>query len=200
MNQTGLISQCVRHQELESCDHEAFDRVLEKHAIAVRMFVRSLLPGSESADDLAQEALLKIWEKRDEYSCGTNFKAWAFQIARYLVLNYQRKRARREFVPLDDELADNLDRLCAASELNLHREYDALIQCLTLLSESDRALLRARYEIGESVENYAKATQVAPGTIKARLFRLRGSLRRLVESRLEEEIETAAQLQMAGSI
>lgn len=173
MNQTGLISQCVDHRELECGDRDEFDRVLEEHAIAVRMFVRSLLPGSEAADDIAQEALLKIWEKRYEYSRGTNFKAWAFQIARYLVLNFQRKRARREFVPLDDELAENLDQLCLASELNLQREYDALIQCLNLLSDSDRALLRARYEIGESLKDYAKTARVAPGTVKARLFRLR---------------------------
>lgn len=67
---------------------------LTTNQLQLSLYVRSLLPGDSAAHDVAQQANAKIWEMRAEFELGTNFKAWAFSIARYEVLNYRKKQAR----------------------------------------------------------------------------------------------------------
>jgi RNA polymerase sigma-70 factor (ECF subfamily) len=48
----------------------------------LRAFARSLSGNYESADDLAQETLVKAWQSRSAFEPGTNLKAWLFTILR----------------------------------------------------------------------------------------------------------------------
>lgn len=162
-----------------------FERLLAEHSASIRLYVRSLMPGYEGADDLAQETLLKLWEKRDQFVEGTFFKAWAFQTAKYLVLNQRRKLARSPVVLLDDELLEQIDRRWMEMEaLPLDDHHAALGHCLELLKPEDRNLLHARYATEISLETYAEQEGTRTGTLKARLFRLRDALRDCIDRRL----------------
>lgn len=162
-----------------------FDHLLAAHAPAVRLYVRSLMPGYEGADDLAQETLLKLWEKKGQYVDGTHFKAWAFQVARYLVMNRRRKLAHSPVVLLDEALMDQIDRRWMETEApGLEDQQSALRECLESLKPGDRSLLHARYATGVSLETYAEQNGTRPGTLKARLFRLRDALRDCIQRRV----------------
>lgn len=162
-----------------------FDRLLADHVASIRLYVRSLMPGYEGVDDLAQETLLKLWEKRDEFTSGTHFKAWAFQIAKFLVMNQRRKLARSPVVLLDEELLEAIDRRWMEQEATINDDHHAaLSRCLETLKPDDRRLLHTRYATDESLETYAEQEGTRPGTLKARLFRLRDALRDCIERRL----------------
>lgn len=164
---------------------EGFERMLAANASSVRLYVRSLMPGYEGADDLAQETLLRLWEKRDLFVPGTHFKAWAFQIAKFLVMNQRRKLARSPVVLLDDELLEQIDRRWLEAEAAItDAHHGALDQCLEQLKPDDRKLLHARYATDVSLETYAEQEGTRPGTLKARLFRLRDALRDCIDRRL----------------
>ena len=65
-----------------SLDNAAeLERELEKIQPALYAYVGSLTGGSAGVADVVQETNLLIWEKRDDFESGTNFKAWAFRIA-----------------------------------------------------------------------------------------------------------------------
>lgn len=162
-----------------------FDQELNSHARALKSYVRSLMPGFHGADDLAQEVLLKVWEKKNEFTPGTNFRAWIFQIARFYVMNQRRKLARSSIVLVDDELIDQIDRQMMEAEVpDSEAELEALQKCMGSLSPSDQELLRIRYATKTPLETYAEQEGVRAGTLKARLFRLREALRRCIELRL----------------
>lgn len=162
-----------------------FERLLADHSGAVRLYVRSLMPGYEGTDDLAQETLLKLWEKRDQFTEGGHFKAWAFQTAKYLVLNQRRKLARSPVVLLEDEVIEQIDRRWLETEIVPDDDqHQALSQCLQLLKPDDRQLLHTRYATDVSLETYAEREGMRPGTLKARLFRLRDALRDCIARQL----------------
>ncbi|WP_243838788.1 sigma-70 family RNA polymerase sigma factor [Prosthecobacter fusiformis] len=162
-----------------------FESLLSEHSASIRFYVRSLMPGYEGADDLAQDTMIKLWEKRDQYMEGTRFKAWAFQTAKYLVLNQRRKLARSPVILLDDELVEQIDRRWMEMEpIPTDEAHAALSQCLELLKTEDRNLLHARYATETSLETYAEQEGTRPGTLKARLFRLRDALRDCIDRRL----------------
>lgn len=170
-------------------DDVGFERLLAEHAPAVRLYVRSMMPGYEGADDLAQETLVRLWEKRAQFEPGTHFKAWAFQIAKFLVMNQRRKLARSPVVLLDEAVLEQIDREWLARETGpTDAHHAALARCLATLKLEDRHLLHARYATEDSLETFAQRQGTRAGTLKARLYRLREALRVCIESRLAQNL------------
>jgi len=48
------------------------------------------------AEDLVQETLLCAWRNFDRFTLGTNFRAWVFQILRFVIANSRRTARSRE--------------------------------------------------------------------------------------------------------
>src|ERR1041385_962661 len=72
----------------------------------LRAFARSLCGNQETADDLAQETLVKAWQARDMFAPGTNLKAWLFTILRNQFYS-DRRRAWRQ-APWDQDAAERI--------------------------------------------------------------------------------------------
>ena len=68
--------------------------LLSQIQLDLKRFIVSLTGSQADVDDLVQETSLTIWEKRAEFEEGTNFKAWAFSIARFKVMSLNRDRYR----------------------------------------------------------------------------------------------------------
>jgi RNA polymerase sigma-70 factor (ECF subfamily) len=64
---------------------EAFQKVIVQKIARCqtrrRAFVRCLLVRSDDVDDVLQDINAVLWEKADEFKPGTDFWAWASQIA-----------------------------------------------------------------------------------------------------------------------
>jgi len=170
-----------------SAQHQEFELLLAEHQNAVKYFVRSLLPGYHGADDVSQEVLLTLWNKREQFEPGTNFRAWAFRVAQLHVMNQRRKLARGKWLIFDEEMMERLEPEVFLAETDqLEAEQNALEKCMQSLDPEDRELLHTRYATKDSLETYAQEKGVPPGTLKARLFRLRAGLRRCIEKRVRK--------------
>ena len=58
----------------------------------LRAFARSLTRNRDQADDLTHDAVVRALAAIDQFTPGTNFKAWMFTILRNLYYNECRKR------------------------------------------------------------------------------------------------------------
>src|SRR5947208_2883214 len=99
---------------------EEFVRLLMQHQSLIRGFIFTLLPYRSEADDLFQRTSIVLWRKFDQFQVGSDFGAWACQIAKLEVRNFLRvgKRDRLRFS--DDLLMSLADmRLALDSELEL---------------------------------------------------------------------------------
>src|SRR3977135_215245 len=70
----------------------------------LRAFDRTRPGDATSADDLAQDAMMKAWDARESYQMGTNMKAWTFMILRNQF--YSEKRRSWRQTQLDQEGAE----------------------------------------------------------------------------------------------
>lgn len=171
--------------DLSAEQQREFELLLDEHQAAVRYYVRSLLPGFHGADDVTQEVLLTLWNKRLQFEPGTNFRAWSFRVAQLHVLNQRRKLMRGNWLIFDEEMLERLEPAALIPESNrLEAEQNALENCLKGLGGEERELLNARYATKTSLETFAERKGVSPGTLKARLFRLRAALRKCIEKRI----------------
>lgn len=124
------------------------------HARRVHAYIHTLVYNVADADDIFQETSATLWAKYHEFQPGTDFGAWAAQIAYFQVRNWQRKR--RPLQPLEETLFDLLSTETAAMQDLLDARFEALTQCLRKLGSEDRKLLDARYRSKGSVKSIAE--------------------------------------------
>lgn len=164
-----------------------FVRELTEHQPALRAFVGYLMMGSPGTADVVQDVNLLLWEKREKFEPGTNFRAWAFAVARYTVLGHRRKLRRDGALLFDPDLIETLADEWQAEPDEHDRKLAALTHCLEKLPKSDLKLVRARYGGHGNVERLAKEDGKSSGSLRLRLFRLRAALKQCVRAELEVE-------------
>ena len=152
---------------------------------SIAAYIRSLLPMHPDYMDVLQEVNVTLWEKRKKYQPGSNFKAWAFKIARYHVLYTRRKMASEgKRIVFSNDLLDMMEEAVPFTEEIMESRISALKLCLGRLSAHHRELLRVRYSSGISINDYAHQHDKNPGTIRATLRRLRSALRKCIHTKL----------------
>jgi len=148
-------------------------------------FIVSLLGDREQANDVLQQTNLVLWQKLDSFETGTNFMAWAFQVARYQVMAH-RQRVGRDHHVFDAEtiaqVADTFER----QTVDFDDRLEALSHCIEQLPPDRRQLLRRRYEEGWTVKRLAAELEQTANRLAVRLHRMREALMRCVRRQLQE--------------
>ena len=120
-----------------------------------RAYVLSLVPRWSDAEEIVQQCSLILWKKFSQFRPGTNFFAWACQVARLEVKDF-RKRQRREQIVFSDEFIDAVADEVFEMQAELPAQLHALQGCVEKLSRDQRELLRLRYNEGGWVALFPK--------------------------------------------
>lgn len=74
-------------------DQQAFEFLVQKYLQPVYNFVFKYVHTEEAAEDVTQEAFIKIWKNIAKYNSKYKFKTWAFTIAKNTALDHLRKKS-----------------------------------------------------------------------------------------------------------
>ena len=154
----------------------AFVRLLTSHQLDIYLYIHSLMPDSEESADIVQDTNTVLWEKRNQFEMGTDFRAWAFQIARYELSAHRAQRKRNGLCFSDalvDELATHTPRYTHTDDDLM----DDLRRCVAQLAATDRELLNQRYSSQATCESIAKAISRPVRWVHNALRRIRQELR-----------------------
>ena len=145
----------------------------EAHRTCLRFAFRYSKHRAE-AEDIAQDALVRAWRKRDSLRDAAARTSWLASIVRNEAL---RELARKRPLPSDlIEVAHGRDDdrvLATVERADLHA-------ALERLNERDRQLVRLRYDEDMTQEAIALRLGIPLGTVKVRLHRVRAKLRRSI--------------------
>ena len=144
----------------------------------LRAFARSLCGNQETADDLAQETLVKAWQARSMFAPGTNLKAWLFTILRNQFYS-DRRRAWRQ-APWDQDAAERIPG--SSAEQSWAAELSDTARALSQLSDEQREALILVGAGGFAYEEAADICGCAVGTVKSRVSRARRALQGILEA------------------
>jgi RNA polymerase sigma-70 factor (ECF subfamily) len=157
---------------------DAFKRELVALIPHLRAFARTLSGDPTSADDLAQDAMIKAWDARASYQMGTNMKAWTFMILRNQFYS-ERRRSWRQ-TQLDQEAAERT--LVAIDDPESPVVLDELRLGLGMLPMEQREALILVGAGGFAYEEAAEICGCAVGTVKSRVSRARKALQGILET------------------
>ena len=99
--------------------------LMTRHQRQIFSYIYVLVPKRADAEDLLQETSLVICEKFNEFKEGTDFVAWACQIA-YWRVRYSRQKFARSKVLFDQEVVDVLAETAGEMIDELDERHEAL--------------------------------------------------------------------------
>ena len=165
---------------------EAFLLLLSEHERKLGIYVTGLIASAQDAQDILQEGKIVMWRQFDQFELGTNFAAWARKILFYQILAYRRRTKRHAAESLSDKMLEMLseESESAIRENRWERREQALMHCVTKLSEEHREILHLRYRDEASIERLSHRTERTEGAVYRLLSRLRKNLYECVEKEL----------------
>lgn len=175
MTETAVVPSDV---ETIPFDEIAFKTELTALIPHLRAFARSLCGNATLADDVAQDAMLKAWNKRLNFQPGTNLKAWTFTILRNQF--YSLKRRSWRATSLEQEVAEQT--IVSVDNQDDSMRLNELRRALDMLSDDKREAVILVGASGMSYEEAGEICGCAPGTIKSRVSRARNELETIMTS------------------
>ncbi|MFG1374941.1 sigma-70 family RNA polymerase sigma factor [Xanthobacter oligotrophicus] len=157
-----------------TADAAAFRTLCDRHAARAAGFARRFVGDAQDAEDIAQEALLRVWRAAPRWRPTAAFGTWFYRIVVNLCLNHRR---RTRFLPLDgtDGAADPAPDALARME---RREDDLeLWAAVADLPERQRAAILLTYWEGHSNARVADILGTSVSGVETLLVRARRSLR-----------------------
>ena len=105
-----------------------FDAGVLEFAPRLRAFIRRRVRDDATADDLTQEALLKVYRSRGTLRDGTRLEAWLYQIARGTIIDHYRRRRPTEELPagLTGESPDEMAAMRTRVQASMKRFLEEL--------------------------------------------------------------------------
>jgi RNA polymerase sigma-70 factor (ECF subfamily) len=157
--------------------NETYRQWVTDHQQPVWSLARHLLVDSAEAEDVSQEAFLRLWQKRDSID-PVHVRPWLLRVTRNLCLDRLRQR-RSQSEPREDELFHDSGPVAAMSQSQRQGWLHAAIGAL---GEPARTLVILRDMQQNSYEDIAMAMDMNLGQVKVNLHRARGRLRRKLEA------------------
>ncbi|MDX1481525.1 MAG: RNA polymerase sigma factor, partial [Woeseiaceae bacterium] len=161
-------------EALAGQDTAAFGELIRRHQSQVRNFLRRLTGDLALADDLAQDAFLRAWDKLHTFSGHGSFIGWLLKVAYTTFL--QSKRKARRYAEVLDEVGQ-VTGLTGQGHARDAHEISDLDRLLGVLTEDERAVIVLSYACGLSHREISEATGQPVGTVKSVIHRGKEKIR-----------------------
>lgn len=179
-------------------DNRAFEEIVRRYKNRLINFIFQIVGDREAAEDLTQEAFVRVYRHAHRFREGATFSTWVYTIASNLAKNELRNRARRPYFSWgqgnkkDDD--DDFDPLMLIGDetqrpdiVNENRELrDVLLKAVASLNQKYKTIFTLRDLQGLSYEEIAEILEIPMGTVKSRVNRARLALKEAMQPYFDE--------------
>ncbi len=164
-------------------DNLAFAALYSRYKQPVYVFALRMLRQPEKARDAFQSAFLKAFECRPDLAKVVRFRSWIFTIVRNHCLNELRreKSIDSSYREMDDLMGEDEGEL-----LDRDDESRLLMNTIMRLKPEYREVLLLREYEGLSYEEIAAVVGSTESAVKARLFKARQQLHKVLKPYVEK--------------
>lgn len=169
--------------QVQRRDREAFTRLLDRHLAGLQKFLIRMTGNGADADEVAQEAFLRIWTRADSWqSDRVRFTTWLFRIARNLAIDRHRRRRETNDEDLEQIVDETPD---TAHTIDAERRRKMMQNAIAQLPERQRTALVLCHFDGMSNPDAAAVLDVSVDALESLLSRARRSLKAALRPLIE---------------
>lgn len=176
-------------------DRAAFVTLVRRHQAALYNFALRQVRVPQVAEDVVQEAFVRVVQNAAEFKHEARFTTWVFTITRNLCIDHLRKRALRKHPSLDESRGEEgdgptLGEQTADPRASVEREAtgtelkERIARAVDTLPDEQREVFLMREMANLPFKEIAEITGVPENTVKSRM---RYALERLQEALAEYE-------------
>ena len=136
-----------------------------------RLALRITLDRAE-AEDVVQDTLIKVWNKRDEWAQFDSIEAYCLTVARNLAIDRSQKMDAQH-VELTPETREVPDALTPDRQLEQRERLKLVHRLMNELPEKQRTIVQLRDIEGKTYKEIAELLQLTEEQVKVNLFRAR---------------------------
>ena len=171
---------------LKTGDQSAFSYLYDNYAGALNTVICKLISDQHLAEDILQEAFVKIWNNFPNYdSLKGRLFTWMLNITRNLTIDTIRSKGYRKQAKIQNSgnAVDNtVDTI--SSNTNTIESFDALgiRKHLTLLKDDQKQIIDLAYFGGFTQDEISKQLAIPLGTVKTRMRTAIMELRKILKN------------------
>jgi RNA polymerase sigma-70 factor (ECF subfamily) len=158
----------------------AFEVLLARHRRPVFNFILRFIGDRETAEDLLQEAFMRVIKGAEAYKRQAKFTTWLYTIARNLCVDQTRRRKHRKHASLDAPMAEGDDSgtlmdVIPGNEMASDRQtvnkqlHERMQRAIASLSEEQREVFLMREFLDMPFKQIADVVNVPENSVKSRM-------------------------------
>ncbi|MDE7029638.1 MAG: RNA polymerase sigma factor [Lachnospiraceae bacterium] len=173
-------------------NNDEFERFVLKFGKDILRFCRMTAQNAEDGDELYQDTMLKLLEKKKRLDFAQNAKSYALSTSIYLWRNKKKKYANRmRLVPIDsmDEMSEegyevsDQDREVSPEHIVLQQnEVDMIQRFVASLPEKYRIPIYLYYSADMQISEVSEILGLPEGTVKSRIHKAKKQLKEKLEA------------------
>ena len=166
-------------RRFQAGDERAYVELVNRYKDKLLNFVFQFLGDIEQAEDVVQDTMIRLYEKKHYYKEIAKFSTWIYTIARNLANTELRKRKRRKTTYLShlskEERQFEIPAVQDDVDQSLHNEFinDRIQSAINNLPEHFKLVIILRDIQELSYDDISNIVEVPLGTIKSRINRAR---------------------------
>lgn len=195
MNATPTDAQDLQDMERLAAGQDAgLDSLMERYAPRLLRYALRLLGDEHEAEEVAQEAFVRVYRKHDQFDPKQRFSTWVYAIATNLARDHLRRRQRHAAVLVRTETTEPNDQPWPPAQdpsrdprESLEAQETGLLvrKAILALPEDLRIpVILSEYD-GLSHVEIGEVLNCTPKAIEMRIYRARQALRTSLASLLE---------------
>ena len=136
-----------------------------------RLALRITLDSAE-AEDIVQDTMIRVWNKRDEWAQFNSIEAFCLTVARNLAIDRSQK-SEPQNIELTTETQEMSDGSTPERQLERSEQMDLVRKLINELPEKQRTIIQLRDIEEKSYKEIADVMQLTEDQVKVTLFRAR---------------------------
>jgi RNA polymerase sigma-70 factor, ECF subfamily len=185
----------VSRELLDRCrrgERGAFEELVERTQRQVYTLAYRLVGDRHEAEDVAQEAYLRVFRSMGGFREDARFETWLYRIVTNVAMTQLRKKGRIGVLLGDEREHSRPDPEMRPVDEVIER--DELKRALAELPPATRSIVVLKDVYGFSVQEIATETGLTEGAVKLRLHRARKRLKETIYGAAAGHEEVAARL------
>ena len=158
-------------------DHRAFAQIVERHSGLFFQAAYRMCSSSEDAEEIVQEAFLKLWKKPQAFDAekGAKFTTWFYRVVTNLAIDHVRRKKPQSGSDVLEYMADKGP--LADEQLEERDRQDVLETAIQALPERQKAALNLCFYEGLSNKEAAEILGVGVKALESLLMRAKTALK-----------------------
>lgn len=192
----AMLDRTVEHaliRKAKAGDGHAIEGLIRAHQDALYAFMLRMSGKPDVAEDIVQEAFVRVLKNLDRFDTRFRFSTWLFTIAKRLYVNFMQKQRPvydSEAISLRMGNTESPGHVSSRRE-TMRNARELLDRALAGLSEQQREIILLFHQQSWPIIEIAAHLNMPEGTVKSHLHRARQRMKRFIESSPESSQQVA---------